>query len=185
MTVKFFGPRAWGLAIEEPRLMVEPPAGVTCERCGEGFAPSDYGTIIPFIEASGSARPAYEHRECTLRGIVGSVGHQLRECGCFGGTYDDPPGLTKREAARAAVELYESNQHAIGLHREGWSRWRFAGQSANDAGLSGHPQDIIRRYAPAARNYEPVPIGDCWLFDSPDFEVPAHLQRVFQKIGPA
>jgi len=45
------------------------------------------------------------HYECQLRGIVGSVGHQRGLCSCRGGpgTMDDPPGVSKREAARAAV----------------------------------------------------------------------------------
>ena len=42
--------------------------------------------------------------------VVGSVGHQLGRCSCFGGDEDDPPGMTVREAALAAVDLYERNR---------------------------------------------------------------------------
>lgn len=50
------------------------------------------------------------HLECAIRNIVGSVGHQLRRCSCFGGTEEDPPGLTRRQAASAALALYRSTQ---------------------------------------------------------------------------
>lgn len=46
------------------------------------------------------------HVECGLRMIFGSVGHQLHKCGCYGGDEDDPEGMTRREAAAAAVRLY-------------------------------------------------------------------------------
>jgi hypothetical protein len=47
------------------------------------------------------------HHECLIRAVVGSVGHQLRRCSCYGGDEEDPPGLTKREAARLAAETHE------------------------------------------------------------------------------
>ena len=52
------------------------------------------------------------HRECWNRSIFGSVNHQMKKCMCFGGTEnEDPPGMTKREAAIAACKLFESNRH--------------------------------------------------------------------------
>lgn len=67
-----------------------------CKRCGEGFAPGDRTRTM------GNAR---YHLECAFRVVVGSVGHILRRCPCYGGTEDDPPGMTKRQAAQAAFEL--------------------------------------------------------------------------------
>lgn len=43
------------------------------------------------------------HYECGLRAAVGSVGHQKQRCFCFGGQDEDPPGLTRRQAAMAAA----------------------------------------------------------------------------------
>lgn len=43
------------------------------------------------------------HYPCFVRRIVGSVGHQLKRCSCYGGTEDDPPNLSKKEAAEAAA----------------------------------------------------------------------------------
>jgi hypothetical protein len=64
--------------------------------------------VLPWedqVAVNGGASPV--HRECLVRMVVGSVGHQLRRCSCFGGGEEDPPGMTPREAARAALELFE------------------------------------------------------------------------------
>lgn len=47
----------------------------------------------------------WAHYECSVRQTVGSVAHQLGKCSCYGGTEDDPEGMTKREAAKAALNL--------------------------------------------------------------------------------
>jgi hypothetical protein len=56
------------------------------------------------------------HRECAQRSILGSVAHLMKRCSCFvpGSEEGDPPGLTKRAAARAAVRVWQL--------REGWQR---------------------------------------------------------------
>ncbi len=46
------------------------------------------------------------HRECAARSAIGSVGHIERRCSCYGGDVDDPPGMSKREAAAAALRLF-------------------------------------------------------------------------------
>jgi hypothetical protein len=48
------------------------------------------------------------HLECMMRQVVGSVGHQNGTCSCFGGSDEDPPGMTKREAAQEALALWLS-----------------------------------------------------------------------------
>jgi hypothetical protein len=49
------------------------------------------------------------HVECGFRSTVGSVAHVERRCGCYvpGSTENDPPGLTIRQAAKAALEAYQ------------------------------------------------------------------------------
>ena len=44
------------------------------------------------------------HRECLVRMVAGSAAHQLGECSCFGGSREDPPGLSLRESAKLAAE---------------------------------------------------------------------------------
>jgi hypothetical protein len=49
------------------------------------------------------------HPECALRIVTGPLAHLQRKCHCFvrdSGEHD-PPGITKREAARAAAQLYQ------------------------------------------------------------------------------
>lgn len=48
------------------------------------------------------------HQECGFRSVVGSVAHVLKRCHCYklGSKLNDPPGMTKREAARAALNLF-------------------------------------------------------------------------------
>lgn len=45
------------------------------------------------------------HRNCALRGVIGSLAHVHKRCSCFvpGSTESDPPEMTLREAAEAAV----------------------------------------------------------------------------------
>lgn len=78
----------------------EAPLYPECPHCGESILPRD-----DRAETNGGALPW--HRECLVRSIAGSVGHQLGRCSCFGGREDDPPGLSIRDAAKAALELFE------------------------------------------------------------------------------
>lgn len=57
----------------------------------------------------GEAHPALVnmqnfHRECAIRMICGSLAHIEKRCHCFfsDSTETDPPGMTVREAAKAA-----------------------------------------------------------------------------------
>lgn len=62
-----------------------------CVWCDERIAPGD------------AREPGPMHYECQLRSILGSVGHQLKQCSCYGGTREDPPNMTRRQAAVAAA----------------------------------------------------------------------------------
>lgn len=53
------------------------------------------------------------HYACALRQVIGSIGHIQGKCGCFvkdGPTEDDPPGLTRRQAAQLVAD-YARQQH--------------------------------------------------------------------------
>lgn len=65
-----------------------------CEHCDEAMLPDEQSAIGPF------------HRECAFRLVAGSVGHIVKRCSCYGGTDGDPPGLSKRDAARAALNAW-------------------------------------------------------------------------------
>lgn len=85
------------------------PVGEKCMHCEEPFKRGDDG----FSEASG-----YVHRACRIRLVLGSVGHQMGRCSCYvkdGTSFEDPPGMTRREAAEAALTLYETGRRPPGL----------------------------------------------------------------------
>jgi hypothetical protein len=51
------------------------------------------------------------HHACGFRAVAGSVAHIQKRCGCYvaGSKEEDPPGMTKRQAAEAALEAYLLN----------------------------------------------------------------------------
>jgi hypothetical protein len=81
---------------------------MTCKHCDEEIdrdelvaVPSRRGIVLVSV-------PHGFHLECWMRLTIGSVGHQLKVCSCFRGdgeVYDDPPGLSVRDAAIAAFDL--------------------------------------------------------------------------------
>ena len=95
MIVKYFGDPKFR---KEYEVQVVAPVGVPCVLCDEPVAEGDTGTI----NLSGQVT----HYECHLRVVIGSVGHQMKRCSCYGGTEEDPPGLSQRQAAQAAVEYW-------------------------------------------------------------------------------
>ena len=70
-----------------------------CGFCGE---PID-GPECPL-----QGSPQHLHQECGIRLVIGSVAHLERRCGCYvaGSEEGDPPHLTLRQAAHAAVTLH-------------------------------------------------------------------------------
>lgn len=90
----YFGPAVHRKPHE---TLVAAPIGRLCLICREAVVDGDIGTLQ-------GDDPI--HYECALRGVAGSVAHQLAQCSCHGGKFEDPPGLTQREAAQAAATLY-------------------------------------------------------------------------------
>lgn len=96
--------RAWLDAPEAPA-----PIGSPCARCDEPIAEGERGWLIPHYDGAALSERPY-HYACGIRGIIGSVGHIQRRCSCYGGTDEDPPGMTERQAAEAALALFEEMQ---------------------------------------------------------------------------
>jgi hypothetical protein len=103
---------SWGAPICETTPRVPVPVGKPCIWCDEPIAADDRGIGSALLESVGNiiaVSPAYYHVECWIRQTLGSTGHQLKLCPCFGGTYEgEPEGMSKRDAARAAWELARS-----------------------------------------------------------------------------
>lgn len=77
----------------------------TCNYCSESYSEGEQIIIMTTVRREAATVLSF-HVECQMRGIVGSVGHLLHRCPCFGGTSEDPPGLNRREAAKLAAETY-------------------------------------------------------------------------------
>lgn len=75
--------------------------------------PREPAQQMPVIEADGTARIALQHSECSLRLAAGSVGHQRGRCSCYGGDEEDPPGVSRRVAAKAATILFREGEAAV------------------------------------------------------------------------
>lgn len=97
----YFG-KAWNRNIAACHPQTATPVGTPCFYCEEPVADGDQGLIIPC-----GMVPLPIHLDCHLRQIIGSVGHQRKRCSCYGGTEEDPPGMTKRQAAEAAARMWE------------------------------------------------------------------------------
>jgi len=99
--MKWFGD-AYGAEYEDDTPHTPTPVGAICPRCDEAIGPRDSGLTMMW---NGEEKPL--HYECHLRGIIGGVNHLRKNCTCCGGTEPpDPPELTKRQAARAAVSTW-------------------------------------------------------------------------------
>jgi hypothetical protein len=117
--MRFFG-KPWGPAVDDRKLMLQTtPVGMHCFHCNEMIAADDSGVVMQWFDADSASSIAF-HRECQLRNVFGSVGHQLKRCTCFGGTDedDDPVGMTPRQAAVAAVELFEAGIDQFGRNQQ-------------------------------------------------------------------
>jgi hypothetical protein len=116
--MKWFG-EYWGAAIcnETPHIAV--PVGAHCSWCDEVFVAGDAGIVIDSV-SEGPGDAALEtpmHKNCFLRSVMGSIGHQRRECECYGGTEGDPEGMTKRQAADAAAGFARVREIARALNQ--------------------------------------------------------------------
>jgi hypothetical protein len=67
---------------------------MTCTYCEEPLLPEEQGKMEGV------------HVECAIRAVMGSAAHQLGECRCNGGSREDPPGVSKREAAKLAYDTF-------------------------------------------------------------------------------
>lgn len=74
---------------------------MNCEHCGEPILPTDR---VDEMTVNG----CMVHFECGARGAIGSLAHVEGRCSCYvpGADELDPPHMTRRQAAKAALEAY-------------------------------------------------------------------------------
>lgn len=77
-------------------------ANAICQHCHEPIQEGD--PVMPFNNGE-----VLMHRNCGLRGVLGSVAHIQKRCSCFvqDSTEGDDPKLTPRQAADAAVAAWK------------------------------------------------------------------------------
>ena len=134
--MKWFGTAPFSPACESvPRVAV--PVGQLCAWCDEPITSADDGYVIPHLDADSTVTERPFHVECNIRQVVGSVGHQLKLCTCYGGEYEDAPMMTKREAAKAAYD------QAMTRARPPMMPYIVCPRCG---AVSHHPKDISERY---------------------------------------
>lgn len=89
MTIRAFG--TWDAPITDGAEWVPVPLGLFCMYCREAFREGDSGSIME----TGYA----QHRECSLRGVMGGVGHQVDHARYCRGELGTDAGLTYRQSA--------------------------------------------------------------------------------------
>jgi hypothetical protein len=97
-TVRYFG-AYWDVPALEAAVKVPTPVGVPCLYCEEAIRDGQRGYLRGAFTPNGPQMlPA--HRECDFRAVMGSIGHLLRRCSCFGGDFEDLPELSAYDNAR-------------------------------------------------------------------------------------
>lgn len=106
----WFG-ETWNAPMCDPTMHVETPVGSLCLQCEEEIGERDRGVTMPYLGLGANVHQAAVHLECHLRSILGGAlcaDGTCQNCGDgTGGAISDPPGLTAREAAIAAVAAHE------------------------------------------------------------------------------
>lgn len=103
--MKWFG-KGHGASYERTTPRCTPPRGHQCEHCFELIKQTDDGFLMPYFEGQEFKELAL-HYECHMRRILGGLNHLLRVCTCCGGSEPpDPPELSRRDAARAALDAW-------------------------------------------------------------------------------
>lgn len=99
----WFG-KNWGAPVCRELPNVPVPVGSLCFYCDEPLVAEDAGM------QDGQGKPM--HFNCFLRSVIGSVAHLEKRCSCYidGASEADPPNLTRRQAANAAVAVWRAIQ---------------------------------------------------------------------------
>jgi len=131
---RYFGPAS---RQKQSEIQIETPIGCLCMICEEQIAQGDMGTV--------NSAGQITHYECEMRAVIGSVGHQLGRCSCFGGKEEDPEGMTRRQAAIAATRLWERRAEAPRYRILRTTRAR-AIECLNCGAVSYSAEDLKNRY---------------------------------------
>jgi hypothetical protein len=81
------------------------PGEHQCLWCREPLRPG----VLSEVEVFTPVGIRRQHVECAVRSVVGGLNHLNGRCSCCGGTLPpDPVGLSTREAARMAYQVWRA-----------------------------------------------------------------------------
>lgn len=123
MSIRWFG-KMYDAPMYFSTAETSTPVGIPCVHCDEVIVEGDDGVVLPGGGISPVCDPFHDgrvfnedgvpmcafHRSCFLRGTIGSVAHVQRRCSCYvpGADEGDPPEMTRRQAAEAAVVAWQN-----------------------------------------------------------------------------
>jgi hypothetical protein len=81
----------WDAPVTDGAYRIDVPEYRECAWCGERFRPGDAGAIQPAGHA--------EHKECSLRNVMGGIGHHVDHARYCHGPLGPDAGLTRRLSA--------------------------------------------------------------------------------------
>jgi hypothetical protein len=97
----FFG-EPWPSGICDEATQVETPVGEPCEMCGEAIQVFDQGSFVGALRGEeGAWHPilAPVHRECSLRAVMGGIGHLMNHTVWCQTKHDPDAGFSYRQSA--------------------------------------------------------------------------------------
>jgi hypothetical protein len=86
---------------DEPATQVETPVGDRCALCDEAIVEGDQGTFLANVVPECKYGHPPVHRECSLRAVLGGIGHHEDHVYWCGERCDPDGGRTYRESALA------------------------------------------------------------------------------------
>jgi hypothetical protein len=89
---------------------VRTPVALGCNWCYELIDEDDFGLLVTGLVGPELLVAEFPyHHECQARQMIGSLTHLRQECSCFipDSVCTDPPEMTRREAARAALAFFQ------------------------------------------------------------------------------
>jgi hypothetical protein len=94
----------WDAPMFDDAVVVEiaVPRELSCMYCQESFKPDDNGAIMP----NGFA----QHRECSLRGVLGGIGHIVDHARYCHGELGTDAGLSYRQSALLVWRWFVTRQ---------------------------------------------------------------------------
>lgn len=102
--LRYFG-EPWPSGICEAGIQVDTPIGALCTWCREAIQDGDRGNYLMAFAEPQKTEIQPVHRECSLRSVVGGIGHlEDHAFWCHGPGQDTDGGRTKRQSA---LEVWE------------------------------------------------------------------------------